>query len=235
MAVLEIDAKDDPAFASFAPLIRDRMGLFTAEDIQTLAETLPPETSALALLFEHHWAVEIKEAIQEKGGFLVAVPTIPPEVLEEASAKSSRRPKPPSHWRDPDHSREGEHTMMRRRGRPLMRAAATTAVVAGTAGAVRHHQEQKYANQAAEQQGADQSAYEQGVALPGRQRPLPRRHRAAADRHGAVEAARRAPRFRRAQRRGVRGRQGEGARRRLTGHRRARKTRARPEVAGGIR
>ena len=54
--------------------------------------------------------------------------------------------------------------MMRRRGRPLMRAAATTAVVAGTAGAVRHHQEQKYANQAAQQQGADQSAYEQGVA-----------------------------------------------------------------------
>jgi len=45
-----------------------------------------------------------------------------------------------------------------------MRAAATTAVVAGTAGAVRHHQEQKYANQAAEQQAADQSAYEQGVA-----------------------------------------------------------------------
>ncbi len=54
--------------------------------------------------------------------------------------------------------------MMRRRGRPLMRAAATTADVAGTAGAVRHHQEQKYANQAAEQQAADQSAYEQGVA-----------------------------------------------------------------------
>jgi Short C-terminal domain len=54
--------------------------------------------------------------------------------------------------------------MMRRRGRPLVRAAATTAVVAGTAGAVRHHQEQKYANQAAQQQAADQSAYEQGVA-----------------------------------------------------------------------
>ena len=34
--------------------------------------------------------------------------------------------------------------MMRRRG-GLVRMAATTAVVAGTAGAVRHHQEQKYA------------------------------------------------------------------------------------------
>jgi Short C-terminal domain len=51
--------------------------------------------------------------------------------------------------------------MMRRRGRPLVRAAATTAVVAGTAGAVRHRQEQKYANQAAQQQAEMQGAGEQ--------------------------------------------------------------------------
>jgi hypothetical protein len=44
--------------------------------------------------------------------------------------------------------------MMRRRGAPLLRAAATTAVVAGTAGAIRHRQDQKWANQAAEQQAA---------------------------------------------------------------------------------
>jgi len=54
-----------------------------------------------------------------------------------------------------------------------MRAAATTAVVAGTAGAVRHHQEQKYANQAAQQQAADQSAYEQGVAAAQAAAPAP--------------------------------------------------------------
>jgi len=36
--------------------------------------------------------------------------------------------------------------------------AATTAVVAGTAGAVSHHQQQKYANQAAEQQAAEAAA-----------------------------------------------------------------------------
>ena len=46
--------------------------------------------------------------------------------------------------------------MFRRRG-GLVRAAATTAVVAGTAGAVRHHQDQKYAAQ-------DQAAYDQQVA-----------------------------------------------------------------------
>jgi membrane protease subunit (stomatin/prohibitin family) len=47
--------------------------------------------------------------------------------------------------------------MMRRRGPGLVRAAATTAVVAGTAGAVRHKQDQKYAAQ-------DQAQYDQQMA-----------------------------------------------------------------------
>ncbi|HEU0303711.1 MAG TPA: SHOCT domain-containing protein [Gaiellaceae bacterium] len=48
-----------------------------------------------------------------------------------------------------------------RRGPGLVRAAATTAVVAGTAGAVRHKQEQKYA---AQDQAAQQAA--QAAAAP---------------------------------------------------------------------
>jgi Short C-terminal domain len=47
--------------------------------------------------------------------------------------------------------------MFGRRGPGLVRAAATTAVVAGTAGAVRHRQDQKYAAQ-------DQAQYEQQMA-----------------------------------------------------------------------
>jgi ABC-type amino acid transport substrate-binding protein len=39
-----------------------------------------------------------------------------------------------------------------------------TAVVAGTAGAVHHHQEQKWANQEAQQQAAYDQAYQQGAA-----------------------------------------------------------------------
>jgi hypothetical protein len=42
--------------------------------------------------------------------------------------------------------------------------AATTAVVAGTAGAVRHHQEQKYTNQAEQQQAQEQAAYDASMA-----------------------------------------------------------------------
>jgi len=56
--------------------------------------------------------------------------------------------------------------MMRRRmvGRSVARVAVGTAVVAGTAGAVHHHQEQKYAGQQAEQQAAYDQAYQQGAA-----------------------------------------------------------------------
>ena len=58
-----------------------------------------------------------------------------------------------------------------RRGRPLMRVAATTAVVAGTAGAVSHHQQQKYAGQEAAGQQAQDQAYQQGVADAQAQQP----------------------------------------------------------------
>ncbi len=56
--------------------------------------------------------------------------------------------------------------MMRRRavGRSVARVAVGTAVMAGTAGAVQHHQQQKWANQQAEQQAAYDQAYQQGAA-----------------------------------------------------------------------
>ena len=53
--------------------------------------------------------------------------------------------------------------MLRRRA-PIARAVVGTAVVAGTAGAVHHHQEQKWANQNAAAQQQQDMAYQQGVA-----------------------------------------------------------------------
>lgn len=52
--------------------------------------------------------------------------------------------------------------MFGRRGPGLVRAAATTAVVAGTAGAVRHRQDQRYARQ--DQEAYEQQAYAQQAA-----------------------------------------------------------------------
>jgi Family of unknown function (DUF6325) len=85
--VLEIDDKDDPRFAGFAPLLEGRMALFAPEDVETTAALLPPDTAGLVLLFEHRWAEDLKDAIADAGGFLVDRVTIPPEVLEEVSAE----------------------------------------------------------------------------------------------------------------------------------------------------
>ncbi len=76
--------------------------------------------------------------------------------------------------------------MMRRRG-GIVRMAATTAVVAGTAGAVRHHQQQKY------QTEAEAQAYEQQA---GRRRRTRRRRRPTRRRRPPRRSIRPRPSFR---------------------------------------
>ena len=87
VSIVEIDQKDDARFAGFAPLMQDLMGLMTPDDIATLAEELPKNTSALILLFEHRWAEKVKDAIAGAGGFLVARRLIAPEALEMVNAE----------------------------------------------------------------------------------------------------------------------------------------------------
>lgn len=84
---LEIDNKDDPRFGGFTPMLAGRMGLFTQEDVDAIAESLPNNTSALAILFEHRWAVDIKDAIGAAGGFLISRETVAPETLEMLNAE----------------------------------------------------------------------------------------------------------------------------------------------------
>jgi hypothetical protein len=84
---LELDNKDDARFAGFAPLLQGTRGLLTAEDVDRLASGLPANTSALVLLFEHRWAVHVKRAIMDAGGFLVSRETIAPEALEMLNAE----------------------------------------------------------------------------------------------------------------------------------------------------
>ena len=61
--------------------------------------------------------------------------------------------------------------MMRMRRRRIVGATVATAAVVGTAGAVRHHQDQKYANQDGAAQQQQDEAYQQGVADAQAQQP----------------------------------------------------------------
>ncbi|MEA2025601.1 MAG: DUF6325 family protein [Chloroflexota bacterium] len=85
--IVEFDNLDDPRFAGFAPLIEGLKGLLTEEDIEFIANDLPRDSAALVLLFEHRWAVRIKDAVAAAGGFLVSRETIAPELLELVNAE----------------------------------------------------------------------------------------------------------------------------------------------------
>ncbi len=84
---VELDNRDDPRFAGFASLLQGLHGLFTDEDIDVIADDLPANTSALAVLFEHRWAEGLKDAIGGAGGFLVSRTTVAPEILELVNAE----------------------------------------------------------------------------------------------------------------------------------------------------
>jgi uncharacterized membrane protein len=51
------------------------------EDIQDLATEIPRGKSALFILFEHHWAVGIKEALQQGGGVVRAQGLVSPDTM----------------------------------------------------------------------------------------------------------------------------------------------------------
>jgi hypothetical protein len=87
LRIVELDNKEDPRFAGFAPMLQGLTGLLTEEDIEEIGGQLEPNTSALVIMFEHRWAVRLKEAIGNAGGFLVARETIRPESLEMLNAE----------------------------------------------------------------------------------------------------------------------------------------------------
>jgi uncharacterized membrane protein len=76
---MEIEDFPEELKEAFAEAAQDVHGLFTTEDIATLGEELPPNTSALIILYEHLWAIHIKEALLNAKGVLIAQGRIPQE------------------------------------------------------------------------------------------------------------------------------------------------------------
>jgi Family of unknown function (DUF6325) len=66
-----------------SPLAANVMGLLAEEDIQQLAADIPTKSAAGLLLFEHTWAIGLKEAIKNAGAVAVTGGFVSPEALEE--------------------------------------------------------------------------------------------------------------------------------------------------------
>lgn len=50
-------------------------------DIQSIAYDVPPGTTALMVLIEHLWAIELKDAVQQAGGIVLAQGMVRPEEI----------------------------------------------------------------------------------------------------------------------------------------------------------
>ena len=66
-----------------SPLAGNVMGLLAEEDIQQLAADIPNKSAAGLLLFEHTWAIGLKEAIKNAGAVAVTGGFVSPDVLQE--------------------------------------------------------------------------------------------------------------------------------------------------------
>jgi uncharacterized protein DUF6325 len=76
----ELSGEEATELSSFAGNV---MGLLADEDIQQLAADIPNESAAGLLLFEHTWAIGLKEAIKNAGAVAVTGGFVSPESLEE--------------------------------------------------------------------------------------------------------------------------------------------------------
>jgi len=81
--ILEANDLEDADAALFRPFLDDLLSMFTEEDVMAIGRSLENDTAAAVLLFEHTWASELKKAVKESGGFLIAQDRVSPQVLVE--------------------------------------------------------------------------------------------------------------------------------------------------------
>jgi hypothetical protein len=81
---LEFDQRDE--LAAFGDLDGEVGGLINEEDLDHVADQLPPGNSALVIVWEDLWATPLVEAVRESGGVVVDTARIPSELVESALA-----------------------------------------------------------------------------------------------------------------------------------------------------
>ncbi len=83
ITTMEMSDLSEAEAEQFTPLAGDILGLLTPEDIEQVASDIPNNCSAGVLVFEHVWAIGLKEAIRNSGGIPVAGGLVAPNVLKE--------------------------------------------------------------------------------------------------------------------------------------------------------
>jgi len=87
VAIQEVSELVEEELAEYGDIGVNLMGLLTAEDIEQLTGQVPPNTSAIIILFEHTWVIGLTEAVRKSGGMVFAAGMVSHEKLANVSAE----------------------------------------------------------------------------------------------------------------------------------------------------
>jgi hypothetical protein len=92
---IELNDLDPEMYEMFVPVGEHVSSLFTNDDLEIAASKLPVNSAAALFLWENLWVADLRKAIVDAGGQLVARAQIAPEVVEqfvqELAADSARQ------------------------------------------------------------------------------------------------------------------------------------------------
>jgi uncharacterized membrane protein len=73
--------------AVYGDIAGNLMGLLTAQDIEQLTGSIPPDHSALVILFEHNWVIGLTETVRAGGGVVFIGGMVAHDALAQLSAE----------------------------------------------------------------------------------------------------------------------------------------------------
>ena len=83
VSIVEVTEVDDDDLGALANLVDPLADLVSDEDVEELTQGLEPGDAAAILVFEHAWAVPLRDAIVDAGGQLAAQVRVPGAVVDE--------------------------------------------------------------------------------------------------------------------------------------------------------
>ncbi len=87
LAAMELSDLSGEEAEQLGPIAGDLLQVFEPDDVEAAASNIPTNSSAGLLLFEHTWAVGLKEAIMNAGGIPLAGGLVAPVVVQMLEAE----------------------------------------------------------------------------------------------------------------------------------------------------
>lgn len=87
VAVLEVHDLNDEELSFLAPVKQDLSGVLTHEDIAGLTQAIPPDSSAVIVLLEHAWLVNLSQGLDRAGAVLLAGGMVPEAAIKQLEAE----------------------------------------------------------------------------------------------------------------------------------------------------